>query len=365
MRKLLIWLLSFLWVILVTILFFIGNPRNQFVKTVTRKTESIYKNREQKKYEKVLSEQAMVEEKERLKTLKEEELIKNLAFSIYNSGTIALKSWNYSLAIQYFDEAIMIDSWYAKFWINKAIAQSSNWDKQTAISSYDQALVIDNTKFQARKAKAIIYFNTWAYKEAIQNFDEALTINSGEVSLRINKWVAHYYLNQYPKAIESYNNAIIHDPGNTNALYNLWIVLKDMWNYGESLKYFQIVENLDPNKKWLFYQMWLSAYWSGLLDIAYDSFLKAYEQNIDNQEILKNIWKIAFELWNYNQSISYFDEYLRIFWENAQVRAYRGNAYYEQEDYKKAYLSYKKSLRLKSDKIVKDNFLRAEAQMQK
>jgi tetratricopeptide (TPR) repeat protein len=82
---------------------------------------------------------------------------------------------------------LAIDSGYANFWVNKAIALSYDGDKQGAINAYDQALNIDDTKFQARKAKAIIYFNTGNYKAAIQNFDQALAINSGDASLWVNK----------------------------------------------------------------------------------------------------------------------------------------------------------------------------------
>jgi tetratricopeptide (TPR) repeat protein len=81
--------------------------------------------------------------------------------------------------------------------------------------------------------------------------------------------------------------------------------------------------------------------------------------------LLKNIGKMSFELWKYQESIDYFDDYLRIFGENEQVWAYRGNAYYELGEYQKAYLSYKKSLRIQDNKIVKDNYNKALAQMKK
>jgi tetratricopeptide (TPR) repeat protein len=74
---------------------------------------------------------------------------------------------------------------------------------------------------------------------------------------------------------------------------------------------------------------------------------------------------MSFELGNYEQSITYFNDYLRIYGDNAQVRAYRGNAYYEEKEYQKAYLSYKKSLRLSSDRLVQENLLKAKAQQLK
>jgi len=57
--------------------------------------------------------------------------------------------------------------------------------------------------------------------------------------------------------------------------------------------------------------------------LAYESFQKAFAQNPKNPEILKNLGKIAFEQKEYKKSISHMDEYLRIFGEDALVRAYR------------------------------------------
>lgn len=98
-----------------------------------------------------------------------------------------MQAEDYEKAIYHFDEALAIDSGYANFWVNKAIALYYGGEKTAAILAYDQALGIDEEKYQARKAKGIIYFNTGNYKVAIQNFDKALAIDSGDASLRVNK----------------------------------------------------------------------------------------------------------------------------------------------------------------------------------
>lgn len=85
MRKFLIGLLIVFGIVLVTTLFFIGNPRNQFVKMTTRKAEDIYDARQQKQYEKILNEQELIAEKERQKLLAEETRLNNLALKAYNS----------------------------------------------------------------------------------------------------------------------------------------------------------------------------------------------------------------------------------------------------------------------------------------
>lgn len=96
------------------------------------------------------------------------------------------------------------------------------------------------------------------------------------------------------------------------------------------------------------------------MDTALFAFEKAYKHDPDKPENLRNLGKINFELGNYEESIECFDDYLRLFGENAQIWAYRGNAFYELREYEKAYLSYKKSLRLQNDKIVKENYLKAK-----
>lgn len=361
MRKLLITLLIIAGVAAVTTLFFIGNPRNPFVKKTTRTYIALQKS--QQEHQKGKAEQKIIDAKEKL--IQEEQARINAmhyaAMKSYNSWTIALKQWVFSSAVEYFDDALAQNSWYTNTRINKAIALNQLGQTTGALEAYEQATILDPKNFQARKNQAVLYFNAWEYKNAIRNFNKAIEQNSWDVGVWINKWIAHYYIKQYAQAADAYDKALSIDPLNENAAYNAGMLAKEQKKYAQSVGYFNIVVKVNPEKKDLRLARGSAAYASGQLMTAYESFIEAYKRNPDQEELLKSLWKVSFDMWEYERAGKYFDTYLRIYWDKAEIWAYRWNAYYKQENYQKAYLSYKKSLKLKSNAVVKENYYKALA----
>ena len=103
---------------------------------------------------------------------------------------------------------------------------------------------------------------------------------------------------------------------------------KELGEYEDALQNLRLVVEQEGEQEDLFYHFALAAYGAGELEIALGAFDVAYKLRPDDPEMLKNIGKISFELGEYQQSVDHFDDYLRIFGENAQVWAFRGNAYY-------------------------------------
>ncbi len=350
---------------IVVTLFFIGNPRNPLVKKTTRTYKAFQREREQHQRE---EEQAKIQaEQQRQEMIQQAKIaiIHNQAIKSYNSWTYALQWWDLEQAIKYYNLSLQEYSGYINTWINKAITLNQLWDSTGAVESYDQAIKIDPHNFKARKNKWVIAFNQENYAQAIQDFNEAIKQNSWDVSVWINKWVAHYYLKQYNQSANAYDQALLVDPFNENAAYNAGMLAKEQKRYADAVKYFDIVTDVNPDKKDLWLARAYSAYASWQLMTAYDSFVEAYKRHPKQKELIKNLWTVSFDMWDYARAGKYFDTYLRLYGDNAEIRAYRGNAYYKQAQYQKAYLSYKKSLKLEENPIVKDNYYKALAKLEK
>jgi len=144
MRKFLMTLVLILGFSIMVTLFFIGNPRNPFVKKVTRTAEETYKKREQHKEDKAqkkIDELAFLEQQQ--KNIAEQNK-KDKALDLYYDGAQALSSGENELAILWFDQSLELNSGDAKVWTYKAMALKDIGFEEEAYDLYVYATQLDS-----------------------------------------------------------------------------------------------------------------------------------------------------------------------------------------------------------------------------
>ena len=140
-----------------------------------------------------------------------------------NLGTIALELNEIYCALDYFNNAIKLDSQYAEAFFGRSNYHFKIGNYEEALNDIDQALCLKND-----------------YYEAV--FNKALILNK---------------LNRYEEALEAYDQAILLDPNLAEPWYDKGVVLNDCKRYKEALEHYDQAISLDPN--------FFDAYWNKAL----------------------------------------------------------------------------------------------------
>jgi tetratricopeptide (TPR) repeat protein len=93
---------------------------------------------------------------------------------LLEEGNAAYDQGNYTVAMQYYDKALIIDPNFVEALSNKGLALDNLGRSEEAIQYYDKALVIDPDFVDALNNKGDLYYYQGNYTEALQYFDKAL-----------------------------------------------------------------------------------------------------------------------------------------------------------------------------------------------
>lgn len=285
---------------------------------------------------------------------------------LYNQGTIALKSGNYEVALQYFDDAILADSGQASYRNNRAVSLSQLQKSDEALLNYEKVLQLDPLRANAWINKGKISFNHKNYVQAILDFRKAIKLEPNDVDTHFILAKTYFFTNNIPQAIQSYSRVTELQSGNFQAWYQLGLSYEKKENYNWATTAFIQCTILNPKFFDAWYHLGTDYYrlWNHLR--ALKSLNTALILNPTHTGVLKTIGKINYELKQYKLSLKYFTLYLQIHPDDAEVWAHQWNAYYELENLMQAYLSYSRSLGLDgNNKVVRENKLKTEMQLQK
>ena len=114
----------------------------------------------------------------------------------------------YSMALDYYDQAIRMDPNYADAWNNKGIALHNLKKYKEAIECNDRAIKIDPNYADAWNNKGVSLGKLGKYKEAIECNDRAIKIDPNYADAWNNKGVSLGKLGKYKEAIECNDRAI-------------------------------------------------------------------------------------------------------------------------------------------------------------
>ena len=111
----------------------------------------------------------------------------------YGLGKLAFLDGDYDRAVQYFQEAIHLNSSQKLIFFYQAYALNQLKRRDEAIQSYLQTIRLDPLFVQARHNLALLYMQVSDYSKAIENFEDVLRLDPNYVSAHLN--LAKIYIN--------------------------------------------------------------------------------------------------------------------------------------------------------------------------
>jgi len=147
-------------------------------------------------------------------------------------------------SINYFEQAINIDSNFALAWAGLAYNYClimwydppSMELQPVAEEASLKALELENNLAEAQHAMGMIYLFKWKWKEAERHFKEAIKLNPNQSNNHISYGLILTYSGRLEEAREQFNEAVLLDPLSVGAVTNLGMVNITARNFGEVIR---------------------------------------------------------------------------------------------------------------------------------
>lgn len=136
----------------------------------------------------------------------------------YYYGKLYLFKGNYSLAIQYYSNAIFKSPNDAFSYDERAAAKVLIGDFKGAIADENIAISIDSTKEYFYTDRGFAKLKLKMYDVAINDFNTSLKIEPNQKAFA-NRGLAYSLLSQYQKAIEDYTKSLTLNPNDAEVYY--------------------------------------------------------------------------------------------------------------------------------------------------
>ncbi len=210
------------------------------------KWEDIYKIQDEIAINIALQLQTVLSPKE-IKDIEKEPTQNFEAYRLYLKGQsikIAASKPNIIEAINYFKQAIKLDSNFAEAWSGLAYSYSLlMWYAPPSMHVYPEAkkaalraLELDKNLDYAYVSSGMVNLIAWEWKAAENNFKKALKLNINHSSIHISYGLILTYTGRLEEAIEEMNKAVTLDPLSVGAVNNLGMAYVTAHNYKEVIR---------------------------------------------------------------------------------------------------------------------------------
>ncbi len=136
-------------------------------------------------------------------------------------GERALEKGEYKEALQYFDQAVYINSKSSIAWTKKAAAEIYLQKLDDALESINEALNLDRKNSDAWFNKGLVFDKRRKYDEALSYYENALRYNPRHIKAINNKGTVLGQLERWDEAEKYFKKALDLDPKNEDAKENL------------------------------------------------------------------------------------------------------------------------------------------------
>lgn len=198
---------------------------------------------------------------------------------ILNEKKDIIKSKKITSAVNYFNQAVLLDSLYDKAFLNMGYAYSLLKNHDVAIKNYDRCIALNPDNHGA-------YLNRALAKEELLLFDEALADLNKCIELDPYYYYTYYCrgdiylrLSKYKEAMKEYKIALGIYPYHTLLLNKIGFTKYKTQNYREALKYFDDAINLNSDYAEAYNNRGLTYHSMGKYQDALKDFNKAIRIN--------------------------------------------------------------------------------------
>jgi tetratricopeptide (TPR) repeat protein len=129
------------------------------------------------------------------------------ASSLEEQGNDALEQNDFAAAIEFYTQALELDSELDKSFFNRGRCHFALSDFDNAMSDFDQSLELNANNQPLHFNKALCLMELKQYAEALTSFDKVDSIGENKADLLLQKANCHFKLGAYANAINFYDQA--------------------------------------------------------------------------------------------------------------------------------------------------------------
>ena len=216
-----------------------------------------------------------------------------------------------------------------------------------AIEYYKQALILDSQDNKIYYNIGMVYYTLKNYPEAIQNFEKSLSINPNNDKAKLQILLSYKALNKIEKAISKCKE-IISEDNNPLFQYFLSILLFDAKNINESQTLLEslLTENI-PYLDNVYFLLGVIYNENHQYNKAIDAYNSALQENSNFISALFNKALSVYATGNYKNCIALFTKYLTLTdapYNKGQAYFNIANSYFRLKKYKISYEYYQRAL---------------------
>lgn len=255
-----------------------------------------------------------------------------------------LNYWKNSITL--FERSLQLNSNSPLILNNLGLYYSQNNNNEKAQEYFLEALNVDSTYSMSLYNMGVILNNEKKYRRAVPFLIKAM--NKNTTYLRACNEVIKSFnaLGMDSLRLAFINNGLRLDSNDVNILFQKANYLKDNTNFTESKKIYNKIINISK-------QHWQSYNNLGLIyltennpDSAIFYFQKALKINFNTPEPWINIGTTLNKLENYNQSVLFLSDAIKLFPKEAKLYIHRAEAYYALKYYNKSKNDFLKATKL-------------------
>jgi tetratricopeptide (TPR) repeat protein len=140
------------------------------------------------------------------------------------------------------------------------------------------------------------------YAEAEAEFQKALAVEPESVPALVNYSVVLVNLGKYPEAIANFEKVLGLEPKNLNALYNLAVLFSLQEKHFQAIAHLKTILNIDPKDVPARFLLAKELRRAKLLQESYSEYVKVFNDNPDNEEILLEMVRVLSAKRDYQQA---------------------------------------------------------------
>ena len=262
-------------------------------------------------------------------------------------GELAILENNDSLAISYFDNAVLQAEWNARIWIRYGGLLFDNAKYDKAIESMQRALVNFPDEFVLNLVLGLSYSQKSMHKEAKISLLKCYELNSQDLTTLSSLGFTLNQLHENDEALKYLNNALQLDGENIQILGLLGLIYDDKKMYEQCDSVYSKALEIDSSNAFILNNYAYSLAERGhKLDEALQMSTTAVEQEPENSSYLDTIGWIYFKLGEYEKAKGYIQKAVDIDADNAVQKDHLGDVFYRLSDKPKAMQLWQEALKL-------------------
>ncbi|MEW6673939.1 MAG: tetratricopeptide repeat protein [Thermodesulfobacteriota bacterium] len=229
-----------------------GSLLEKYNESQKREEELLAKIKELERENKDLKTLPLNEQKQKEEVLKNQfrEATQGLSASELRKKTIAFwQNGRYTdpdKAIEYLNEAIILDPKYARAYMNRGSAWNGKGDYDRAISDFNKAIELDPKLAHAYNNRGTTWYKKGNRDQAILDYTKAIELNPTYGNAYYNRGRCWYYKGDYVQAISDFNKAIELDPKLAFAYNNRGVAWQNKGDHDRAISDFNKAIELDP-----------------------------------------------------------------------------------------------------------------------